>query len=158
VKNLEVTNTTEEELFKKPFTVKYEVEYPDFLESAGNKFVFKVGQTIGPQVEMYADGKRKWPADVYYTHSLQRNISVNIPPGYSPTNLRDLEILTTCVMNGDTAAVFRSSARIADKTIQVTVYEDYREIEYPLEHFEAFRSVINAAADFNKKNIIFEKK
>jgi hypothetical protein len=157
VKNMEVSNTEEAELYVKPFTVKYNIEHNDLLENAGNKFVFKIGMVIGPQAELYKEGTRKWPADVFYTHVLERKIEINRPSGYKVLNLNDLNLEKTCKVDGKEAAVFRSSYEVKDNKVLITVYEDYQILEYPLSDFESFRSVINAAADFNKKNLIFEK-
>jgi len=44
-----------------------------------------------------------------------------------------------------------------EPTIIDTRAEFYKTLEYPLEQFEDFRRVINAAADFNKKVLIFQK-
>ena len=59
VKNYEVLNTDEKDLFKKPMIVKYtDVQY-DFLENAGSKFIFKACLLIGPQAQLYQEEKRK---------------------------------------------------------------------------------------------------
>jgi hypothetical protein len=155
--NFEVSNTTEDELFVKPYTIKYKAEQNDLIENAGKKYLFKVGALIGPQVELYSEQARQWPADVYNTHFLKRTLEINVPAGFKVTNLSELNFEKICMVNGKEGAVFRSSASIAGTKITVNVYEDYQVIEYPLDSYEQFRAVINASADFNKKNLVFEQ-
>ncbi|PBQ31946.1 hypothetical protein CNR22_09245 [Sphingobacteriaceae bacterium] len=157
VKDFEVKGFEEQDLFVKPLLIKFTMEQNDFLESAGNKFIFKAGLLIGPQAELYQEEKRKTPAQMDYPHYLSRNLEINIPTGFKATNLKDLVIDKVCVLEGQEIASFKSSYEIKDNKILIKVYEDYRAINYPLDVFENFKAVINAAADFNKKNIIFEK-
>lgn len=157
VKDLKVENTGEEELFKKPFTVSYTADQNDFLENAGNKFLFKVGLLIGPQSELYEEEKRTIPGHITYTHYFKRDIEINIPEGYRITNAEDLKTEKICKLDGKDVATFRSGYEIKGNKLVLTVYEDYQAIEYPLEIYPAFKDVINAAADFNKKKLIFEK-
>ena len=157
VKNFEVLGVAEEDLFVKPMVVKFNLEQNDFLENAGTKFIFKAGLLIGPQAELYQEEARKWPAQMDYTHYLSRTLEINIPAGYKATNLNDLIIDKVCLLDGKEIAVFKSSYEVKNNKIVITVYEDYKTIDYPLGVFDTFKGVINAAADFNKKNIIFEK-
>ena len=60
--------------------------------------------------------------------------------------------------NGTRSAEFISSYKIEGNKITVTVEENYKKVIYPLAQFEDFRKVINAAADFNKIVVYFEKK
>jgi len=157
IKNFEIQNVEEKDVFTKPMLVKYTIDQNEFLENAGNKFIFKVGLLIGPQAQLYQEGERKNNAEIVYTHSFKRDIEIVIPNGYKATNLKDLELNTVCRINDKDAATFKSTYSLKDNKIIVTVYEDYQLIDYPLANFEKFKDVINAAADFNKKNIIFEK-
>lgn len=157
VKNFTVTNYGEEDLFVKPLVVSYSQETSELLENAGNKYILKLGEMIGQQSELYSDKKRKTEGDIYYSHYLKREIEINIPAGYKITNPDDIIIKKKCVMNDKDAAQFESSYKLENNKLTVTVYEDYREIFYPLKDFDAFKSVINAAADFNKKTLVFEK-
>ncbi|MBA3663605.1 MAG: hypothetical protein H0W61_05285 [Bacteroidetes bacterium] len=157
VKNFQISNVEEKDLFNKPMIVKYDVEQNDFLENAGNKYIFKVGLLIGTQAELYQENKRLTPADMSYAHLLKRELEINIPEGFKATNLNDLILNKTCSIDGKEAAVFKSSFEVKQNKILITIYEDYKLTEFPLSSFNDFKNVINAAADFNKKNIVFEK-
>ncbi len=63
-----------------------------WLEKAGNKILVKIGEIIGPQVEMYQEKPRQFDMDVNYPHTLDRTIEFTIPDGYKVKNLNDLVI------------------------------------------------------------------
>ncbi|MBL7932021.1 MAG: hypothetical protein JNL60_08965 [Bacteroidia bacterium] len=157
IKNIEVLQTSEKDLFVNPMLVKYTVTQNDFLEIAGNKLILKVGLAIGPQSELYQEEKRKSPGDIYYTHLLERTIEINVPEGYKAINLEDLKGQKTCLIDSKEMSVFKTSYELNGNKILVHVYEDYQALTYPMNTFEDFKAVINAAADFNKKTIVFEK-
>jgi hypothetical protein len=158
VKNFTITNYSEEDLYKKPLVVSYNQETPELLENAGNKYILKLGEFIGQQSELYEDKKRTAEGDIYYTHYLKRDIEIIIPEGYTAVNLNDIIIRKKCVVNGKETAQFESSYKQEGNKLIITVYEDYAELKFPATSFNDFKDVINAAADFNKKTIIFEKK
>ena len=47
--HIQVSGYREDELFRQPFIVEADLSTTSVLEQAGNKFLFKVGQLIGPQ-------------------------------------------------------------------------------------------------------------
>ena len=59
--------------------------------------------------------------------------------------------------DGKRTMAFTSRYELKDGVITVKVDEYYNQIAYPLEEFEMYRSVINAAADFNKIVLILVK-
>jgi len=61
------------------------------------------------------------------------------------------------VLNGKTEAAFISSYVQKGNELIVTNEEFYNVLEYPLEVFEKYREVINAAADFNKITLVLSK-
>jgi hypothetical protein len=59
---------------------------------------------------------------------------------------------------GKRTMAFTSSYKLEGNVVKISVSEYYTNIVYPLSIFEDFRKVINAAADFNKIALVFEKK
>ena len=109
---------------------------------AVNLLLFKVGELIGSQVQMYQEKTRQLPADVQYPHVLYRKIKFEIPEGYTIKNLNDLNIdiqykPATVVTMG-----FVSSYKVTGSVLDIEVTETYREILYPLSQFETFKKVI----------------
>ncbi|HMK24868.1 MAG TPA: DUF3857 domain-containing protein [Chitinophagaceae bacterium] len=142
----------------KPFILSATVKASELVEKAGNKTIIKIGDIIGPQVEMYQEKPRQFPMNLDFPHILERKINFTIPDGYIVKNLDDLKISHTYQENGQTTMGFNSSYQVAGNIVKITVLEEYRRTYYPLSQFEDFKTVINAAADFNKVALVLEKK
>lgn len=153
IENSLLTDFTE----NKPLIISADVVSTDMIEKAGNKVLFKIGDIIGPQEEMYQEKPRQLAIELPYPHTLKRKILVEIPTGYKIKNLDDLKINITHKDGNEQTMGFVSSYTQSGKTITINIIEDYRKIEYPLSQFEDFKKVINASADFNKVVLVFEK-
>ena len=152
--NTKLTDATD----NKPLTISASLHTADLLDKAGNKLLFKVGELIGSQVQMYQEKTRQLPADVQYPHVLYRKIKFEIPEGYTIKNLNDLNIDIQYKPAAVVTMGFVSSYKVTGNVLDIEVMETYREILYPLSQFETFKKVINAAADFNKVVLVLEKK
>jgi hypothetical protein len=142
----------------KPFILDMEVNASELVEKAGNKILVKIGEIIGPQVEMYQEKPRQFDMDVQYPHLLDRTIEFTIPEGYKVKNPNDLIINKVYKDNNELAMGFESSYTQEGNVIKVHVIEQYRKIQYPLAWYEDFKRIINAAADFNKVILVLEAK
>jgi len=142
----------------KPFILAATVKASELVERAGNKIIVKIGDIIGPQVEMYQDKPRQFPMDIGFPHILERKIKFTIPPGYIVKNPNDLNIDHTYQENGQLTMGFVSSYIVEGNVLTITIIEEYRKTNYPLSQYEEFRKIINAAADFNKVALVLEKK
>ena len=142
----------------KPFVLDMEVNASELVEKAGNKILVKIGEIIGPQVEMYQEKPRQFDMDVNYPHTLDRTIEFTIPDGYKVKNLNDLNISKVYKDNNELAMGFESSYTQEGNVIKVHVLEQYRKIQYPLAWYEDFKKIINASADFNKVTLVLEAK
>lgn len=143
-------------MLDKPYIYEGDVEVTTLVEKAGNKHLFKMGLVIGAQVEMYQDTARQYPVMNSYNHSYKRVLNIKIPAGYKITNLEDLNMNVSSQKDGDTTMAFTSEYTLKVDVLTVTCNEYYNEINVPLDRYEEFRKVINAAADFNKITLIFE--
>jgi len=143
----------------KPFRVKANAETDVFVEKAGNKYLFKVGELIGPQMEMYQDKKRVLPVENEFTRIYHRTITFTIPDGYQINNLDDLNIENeTTNDEGEILFKFSSSYTVEGNKVTCKGVEFYTLLEVPPALYENYRTVINSAADFNKVTLIMEKK
>jgi hypothetical protein len=138
----------------KPVEVQSVVKADQLMEKAGGKWLFKVGDVIGRQAEMYQDKKRMLPIGMPFPHSLGRDIVVNIPAGYKISNPDAVRI---DVKDKDNTMGFVSDYTIKDNKMVIHINEYYSRSSYPLSEIEPFRKVINAAADFNKVTLVMEK-
>ena len=141
----------------KPFTLQATVKASELLENAGNKILIKIGEIIGPQVEMYQEKPRQFPIMIAFPHSLERTIELIIPDGYTVKNPDDLTMHGDYMENGQVTMGFSSEYKLEGNRLKVHVMEQYRRVTYPLSEYEDFKKVINASADFNKIVLVLEK-
>ncbi len=156
-KTLEIKNDGLESIGKNPFILDITFEGKDYTQKAGNNILFKVGETIGKQIELYQEDQRQLPVEIHYPHNYTRTIKIILPKGYVAKNLDSFNMDYQTVINGKTEAAFISSYKEKSNEIVITNSEYYSVIHYPLEVFESYRQVINAAADFNKITLVISK-
>lgn len=152
-------NIEENDIGLKPFIFEFTTSEHAFIEKAGNDILFKIGDVIGPQAEMYQeeDEERQFDVEDDHNRSYYRKITFNVPEGYV---LKNPEILNIEFKFGETGSenlFFESKLVKKGDSYEVECYEYYAQIEFPKEDFEKYRTVVNAAADFNKLVLIFEK-
>jgi hypothetical protein len=107
---------------------------------------------------MYQEKERKTPMQLEYPHVLERTIKFEIPAGYTIRNVDELNINEVVSENGVPTMGFVSKYKIENGVLIVHVMEEYRKTFYPKDQYEAFKKVINTAADFNKIALVLEKK
>jgi len=156
--NINVSGYKENELFLQPFTMEADLSTNSALEQAGKKFLFKIGQLIGPQSQLYDDTVRNTPVENHYNKGYHRELKFEIPEGYTVTNLSSVNMDVFHETAGQRDMEFHSYYKIDGNKVTVTIDEDYRQIGYPISMYEQFRKVINASADFNKIVLFLEKK
>lgn len=157
VKKVSAKGTDTKDILLNPLIIESTIETPQLIENAGNKILFKVGDLIGPQVELYQDKKRQLDGEILYAHSFGRKIEITIPNGYKIKNPEAVKIDKKYTVDGKDLSVFVSNYTMQGNTLIIDVFEDYKVLIYPKEQIEAWKAVINAAADFNKAVLIFEK-
>lgn len=151
---IDVENAEQRYFGVKPFIFRGTVTTPLYTNRAGDDVLLKVGDLIGPQMEMYQEKARKLPVDDGFNRYYDRRIIVKVPKGWTVADLAPMSIHKTLEIDGKVQAEFKSSASRNGDEITVDVIEYYRSTHVPLEHFEAYRAVINAAADFNKRSLL----
>ena len=156
IKDLKVENVGGSYFAQKPYIVSATLETEKFIELAGNKKLFKVGELIGPQMEMYQEEARIHPIQSDFNRTYYREIEFNIPTGYKIVNIKDAEITETH-NKGDIEMVFKSVVKVDGNKVKIIVDEYYNALDLPKEDFVNYQRVINAAANFNKVVFIFEK-
>jgi len=141
-----------------PFIIMSKLESASLIERAGNKFLFKLGDVIGPQTELYQEYERVLGVENDFNRLYDRNIKIRIPEGYRVKNLDDIKLDVSHQKDGETVFLFKSDYQINGNVVDVQIDEYYKVIEREVEFFEEFRKVINAAADFNKVTLVLERK
>jgi hypothetical protein len=146
-------------ILAKPFMVDSDLESASLLDKAGPRYLFKIGTLIGPQTELYQQETRQFDVENDFNREYSRQLVVELPAGYSVRNLQDLNME---VKAGPDPAkpiyFFRSAYTQQGQKLTVTSTEAYQQIYWPKKDFEAYRSVVNASANFNKIVLVLEKK
>ena len=137
-----------------PFITKGEITIKSIIEKAGDNYLFKVGDLIGRQSELYSDKERQLDIEVEYAHHYIRQISFVIPEGYKVEGLENLKINITHLNN---SVGFISDYKVEGNKVTISCTEYYKEVYFPKSAYNDFRLVINAAADFNKITLVFKK-
>lgn len=159
IKNIKVENELLTDFAEnKPYSISADIKSTELIEQAGNKILLKIGEIIGPQVEMYQEKPRQLPIELPYPHVLNRKINLQIPDGYQVKNLKDLDFSIEHKDGDEVTMGFVSNYVQEGNNIIINIFETYKKINYPLSQFEDFKKVINASADFNKVVLVLEKK
>ncbi|MEM1338401.1 MAG: DUF3857 domain-containing protein [Bacteroidota bacterium] len=156
VNTAEVRNEDPELFGVQPIQFALDFTSDAFMEKAGRKYLFKIGELIGPQIAMYQEKKRELPYENDHNRSYYRTLRVELPKGYRIANLDDLNIDNTYEADGKELFSFTSYYEVQDNVLQITADEHYRKNSVSPALFEEFRTVINSAADFNKITLILE--
>ncbi len=137
--------------------MKTDFKSSHFIENAGTRILFKVGELIGPQTELYRDDQRATPVENDFNRGYDRVIKVRIPDGYRVKNPDDCHIDIQFKDGDQVPFLFTSDHKQNAQTLEITIREYYKSIHAPLARYEDFRKVINAAVDFNKVVLVLEK-
>jgi hypothetical protein len=151
-------------IYNNPFIVKSIISTDSLLkkQNANNKktkrYVFNLGSVIGTQSELYTNKKRINSIEIRYPNYYDYKISVKIPRGYKIEGVENININENHISNGDIIAKFESNYSIEGNKLNISIQEFYKSLNYSKSKYDDFRKVINAAADFNKLNIVFVRK
>jgi hypothetical protein len=157
VKSATMTGSESADILVKPLVITSVIETPHLIENAGNKYIFRIGEMLGTQEEMYKEKERQTDIELMFMQSYTRQFEIKAPAGYKFKNLDNINIDKHYMQNGKSMASFVSSYKVEGDVLKVNVYEDYQGLNFPKADFEAYRSVVNASADFNKVIIMLEK-
>jgi len=156
IQNIKVQNTSMMDSYKnKPLIIEADITSGDVLDVAGNNILVKMGEVIGPQVEMYQEKPRQLPIAMEYPHAEDRDIYFTIPAGYQIKNLNDINSNKTAAND---SIGFVSSYTVMGNVLHIKIHEYYKVTDFPVSMFTEFTKVINASADFNKLVLVLAKK
>lgn len=142
---------------QKPLKISSLMHTTNNIEKAGNKYLFKIGELIGRQAEMYQEKPRKFDLEIPNPHQYTRSIQVEIPKGYKVSNLDKLNMSFVAMNNGKESCKFVSTYTLEGNILKVNCFEIYHENYTPMSAYPEYVKVINAAADFNKIVLVLEK-
>lgn len=142
---------------KKPYILKVSYVGDNLIEKVGDKLLLKIGLVIGKQAELYQEDKRQMPIDIQFPHYYKRNITVKLPKGYSIANLEKINSDFSTTLQNTESCKFTTSHKMEKNELLINNIEFYKDVELPIEKYESYIKVLNAAADFNKLVLILKK-
>ncbi len=160
-----ITNETPDSYYgNKPLEITATVNTTELTEDAGKNTIFKVGEIIGHQTELYNEEERVLPVDLDYAQTYNRTITVNLPVGAKILNPEVLRKHAEYV-NRDIEPVisFNSDYKLipdkkkGDKLV-IKISESYVQLHFSPEYYSRYREVVNAAADFNNASLLIARK
>lgn len=157
IKSKKILNSDSELFGVKPLTLISETETSALVTKAGRKYLFKVGELIGPQSQMYQEKKRVLPIEMDYQRLYEREINITIPDGFTVKNLEDITIDNVIAVDGVNLYGFQSNYKLNGNQLKINIDEYYNSNKVPLSQYEDYRKIINSAADFNKIVLLLEK-
>lgn len=157
INHTKIDNDKSDLFGKKPIVFNVDFASDAFIEKAGNKYLFKIGELIGSQMELYQDEKRVLPLQNEFKRTYERTINITIPEGYKIANLDDINIKNEYSQNGKTVLCFNSYYELKNNILKITADEYYKINFIPVDVYEDYRRVINSAADFNKVTLVLVK-
>lgn len=155
--DISIENAGQEYFGRKPFIVKSTIKDENIVQKAGDKYLFKIGEVIGQQMEMYQEEERKTEVENDFNRLYHRTITMKLPEGYKIANPSILNMDIFQEGDGERVTTFTSKYSLTGNTCVIDINEYYKKINFSKSEFESFRKVVNAAADFNKLTIILEK-
>lgn len=152
---LEVHDDTNIEAIKDADFIIYSDLITDaFLENARNKLLLSIGESIGPQMEMYFEEERLANGENDWNRLYYREIVFHVPDGFKVVNP---EVARMNIVEGDVYG-FVSDYSYENNIYKIVIDEYYKNIMVKDVEFEGFKNVINAAADFNKVVLVLQEK
>ena len=142
-----------------PFEIAYSYDTEEILEEVGNNYILSIGKIIGTQNELYQEEKRVNHIELSYPNQYRYTITVKIPKEYRVKNIQTLNYSTSFkTSSGEIGALFSSNYILTDNIITIKITEQYNKANLNISYYQKYKDVINAAYDFTKKVILFEKK
>src|SRR5690606_20862914 len=132
---------------KDHFVLNVKTNAKDLISKAGNNYIFKVGEVIGKQMEMYEEKERVFPIELNNPHSYDRTITLILPDGYNLKNPEVFKMNKVLKYDNKVVADFISDYEINGNQVIIKNTESYDFIELPASIYPEYQKVINAAAD-----------
>ncbi|MDD4209124.1 MAG: hypothetical protein PHI52_02180, partial [Bacteroidales bacterium] len=151
---VEIVNATPEDIFAHPLVMNADIIDYYLTKFEENKITVTIGALIGKQSEFKQEKPRLLPVERTHKSHYYRIIVCDIPDGYTCVNYNDIAVKVT---DKDEQAVFLVKTKKEGNTIVIESEEFYDCLFYPVEDYESYQKVVNAAAAFNHAVLIFEK-
>lgn len=156
--NITITSSgTGTEQVGNPYVFKTVYTGENLIEKVGDKILFKVGEVIGKQAELYKEEARQMPIELQYPHSYKRIIKISLPKGYKVNNADKINASFVTNDNNTEICKFTTSYDLNANELIIDNVEFYKQVEMSKDLYDSYIKVLNAAADFNKLVLVLQK-
>jgi len=135
--------------FKEKFSLK------KLLSKAGRNYLFEAGKLIGGQIKLEPNELTERKSDIWlsYARTIQNNITIALPAGYTADGLQDLN------MNVDNeCGSFISTAKQEGDKILINTTKIYKKNFDKKEAWPNYVAFLEGAYKFSQAKIVLKKK
>lgn len=135
--------------YKETFSLK------KLVSRAGRNYIFEIGKLIGGQIKLEQNELEKRQTDIWLPNArtIQNNIIVNIPAGYTVEGLEDLSIAVD-----NESGAFQSTAKIDGDKLVVTTRKQYKKNADKKEAWPNYVAFLEPAYKFSQLKVVLKKK
>ena len=135
--------------FKEKFSLK------KLLSKAGKNYLFEVSKLIGGQIKLEPAELAERKSDIWlpYARTIQNNISIDLPAGYTADGYQDLN------MNVDNeSGAFISTAKLEGDKLLISTSKIYKKNFDKKEAWPNYVAFLEAAYKFSQAKVVLKKK
>jgi hypothetical protein len=135
--------------YKETFSLK------KLISRAGRNYIFEVGKLIGSQIKLDQNELQTRQTDIWLSHArtIENNISVNIPAGYTIEGLEELN----AVVDNESGA-FASTAKIDGGKLVITTRKVYKKNFDKKDLWANYIAFLEPAYKFSQAKVVLKKK
>jgi hypothetical protein len=144
---------------RKPLIGKFRAISTSDITEVDGTYILAIGKYIGDQISLHNENayQRITPIRIGNPHIYKRQIKIEIPENYEIKNLDEL-IMNTSTAARELGLGFESNYSIEGNMLTISIKEWYNRATYQAQFYRCFLEVMNAAADFNNMQLVFERK
>jgi hypothetical protein len=148
VVNMGVRHTNPEFVYSSKFKLG------GLVKKAGNNYIIDIGKVQGTPLQIKPD-QRKRTLDIYmpFARSLQTDITIQIPEGYTAEGITNLNKKVE-----NETGYFIAEASTDGKTVNIKIRKSYNKAFEPASNWEKLLAFIDAANEWANAKILFKRK
>jgi hypothetical protein len=135
--------------YKERFTLK------KLLSKAGRNYVFEAGKLVGGQIKLEQTELTTRQSDIWlpFARTIENNITINIPAGYTVDGLQDLKFSVD-----NESGSFITDSKVENDKLIITAKKIYKKNFDKKEMWPNYVAFLEAAYKFSQAKIILRKK
>lgn len=148
IENMGIRHTKPDFIYSSNFVID------GIMKKAGNNYIVEVGKLLGEPLKVKED-QRKRTLDIYepYARSVEQEITIDVPDGYS---VEGLNALNTSVKNE--TGYFTAEAKQEGSQVKISVKKHYLHNFEPAANFPKMNEFMDAASAWTGSKLLFKKK